>query len=96
MIEEPQVVIETSGRSGSICYCEGPLRIGFDWEFGGTCVALIWGNSLLRLRESGAVSVERARDILRFVAQQVVAQKAPGCSVEIDEDRCEITVGRGR
>lgn len=87
-----QIVIETSGRCGSIWYCEGSLRIEFDWEFGGSCVALIWGHSLRHLRDSGSVTVERARAILRFVAEQAVAQKAPSCTFDIDEERCEITI----
>jgi len=93
MPEERQVVIETTGRGGSIWYCEGPLRIRFDWEFGGTCVALIFGDSLRELRDSGSVTVDRAREILSFVARQAVAQKATSCAFDIDEERCGITIG---
>ena len=90
---ERQVLIEGSGRCGSIWYCEGPLRIEFDWEIGGACVALIWGNALRQLRDSGSVTVDRAQEILSFVARQAVEQKAPSCAFEIDEERCEITIG---
>lgn len=93
MQEERQVVIETNGRGGTIWYCEGPLRIRFDWELGGTCLALIWGDSLRKLRDSGSLNVDRAAEILKFVASQAVAQKATGYSFDLDEERCQITIG---
>ncbi len=93
MPEERQVTVETHGRGGTIWYCEGPLRIGFDWEFGGSCLALIWGGSLRQMRDAGSVTADRAREILDFVARQVIAQKASGYSFKIDEASCEITVG---
>jgi hypothetical protein len=92
MAVEREIEIESSGRSGSIWYVEGPAKIRFDWEFGGTCVALIWGDSLRHLRDSGSITADRARDILNFVARRAVAEKAPNCRFELDELRCEITI----
>ena len=87
-----EVVIESSGRCGYIWYSEGPLRICFDWEFGGTCLVVIWTKALRDLRDSGSVTADRAREILNFVAQHAVAQKAPGHAFEIDEEQCGITI----
>jgi hypothetical protein len=90
MPEQRQITITESGRSGSISYREGTLELHFDWEFGGTCLAVITGESLRRLRDTGGLSAEQAREILEFVAQQAVAQKAPGHPFDIDERACEI------
>lgn len=92
MPEERQVTITDSGRSGSIQYREGTLELHFDWEFGGTCLAVISGDALRRGRDTGGLTPERARDILEYVAWQTVAEKAPGHPFEIDERACEITI----
>ncbi len=92
MLDGRNVTITDSGRSGTISYREGALELHFDWEFGGSCLAFIWGNSLRNLRDNGGLSPERAREILDFVARQTVADRAPGHSFEIDEPQCEITI----
>jgi hypothetical protein len=92
MPQERSVAITDSGRGGSILYREGSLELRFDWEFGGSCLALIWGSALRYLRDSGGLSPERAREILEFVAGETVAQKAAGHPFAIDEQQCEITI----
>lgn len=92
MSDEPRITITQSGPSGSISYREGTLDLHFDWEFGGTCLAIIWGNALRQLRDTGGLAPERAREILEFVARESAAQKAPGHRFEIDEKSCEITL----
>jgi hypothetical protein len=92
MPEQRSVTITDSGRSGTISYREGCLELRFDWEFGGSCLAFILGNALRYQRDSGGLSPERTREILEFVAQQTVAQKAAGHSFAIDEQQCEITI----
>lgn len=82
----PTVTIETSGRGGTIRYRDEKGTIPFDWEFGGLdCIAIIflptsaqWGNTYQR-------STEEAQQIVDFVAEETIRQKAPGCVSRISE-----------
>jgi hypothetical protein len=92
MSDQPQVTIEESGRSGSIWYREGSYQVRFDWEFGGSCLAIIWSQELLAAVQSGSITPDRARQILDFVAEQTIAQKANNSKFKIDAETCDITI----
>ena len=80
------VEVTASGRSGSVNYHEPSGCISFYWEFGGgDTVATIWveDSGLWRTRHPWAI--ERRREILERVANEVVRQKAPTCRAYIDE-----------
>jgi hypothetical protein len=79
------VEIETSGRSGVISYHEGSRSIPFDWEFGGgdTVATIYLGQpALWNRRHSWAV--DRKQEIAERVAEEVIRQKAPDCTADID------------
>ncbi len=93
MPDQPQVMIEENGRGGTIWYREGSFEVRFDWEFGGSCLALIWSQELCAARSSGSVTPARAQQILEFVAAQAIEQKAPNSKFKIDAETCDITIG---
>jgi hypothetical protein len=79
--ENWQVQISQSGRGGTIEYQEEGCTIRFDWEFGGSVLAIIfppssWPSSLL----------SRRREIIERVGAEAVRQKAPNSRAEIDDD----------
>ncbi len=94
-MSEPRVTITEEGRSGSVVYEEEGQRIGGWWEFaGGDAIAIVNMGSAEEWRHGQAWAVERRSGILRFVAAEVVRQKAGGCRAEIDEPNGWITIRR--
>ena len=82
------VAIEQNGRSGSIEYREPLGRISFYWEFGGgDTVAIIWTKNSCEWSSHYPWAVERRRQILERVANEVVRQKAPTCKADIDDEK---------
>lgn len=74
------------GRDGYLFYHEGSHELPLYWEYGGGSVVLIVRfdePDKLALRYPWAV--ERRREILGRVAQEIVRQRAPDCRAEIDE-----------
>jgi len=94
MSENWSVEIETRGRDGYVYYAEGLDRTRFYWEFGGTprIVAIIsgiepdsWDNSLPWAKG-------RRAEIMRRIAEDVIRQKAPGCTPEYFYERTVIYI----
>ena len=85
---EPIVTIIENGRDGDVRYAEGALRaINGYWEFGGNdVVTIVSMGSRMEWERSQAWALERRAAILRFVADEVIRQRAPTCSAEIDEE----------
>lgn len=82
----PSVTIVDDGREAHVTYREGSHAMTGYQEFGGTnVVAIVSMGSMEDWRTHHAWAVDRRAQILRFVADEVIRQKAPGCSVEIDE-----------
>ncbi|MBL7964670.1 MAG: hypothetical protein JNM31_12605 [Flavobacteriales bacterium] len=85
-MSQPVVTITQNGRSGDVTYTERGRRITGWWEFGG-------GDAIAIVNMGGAEEWERSHGwaaphrsaILRFVADEIVRQKAVGCRAEIDE-----------
>jgi hypothetical protein len=85
------VTVVENGREGRVIYNEGLRSIAGYWEFGGGDVVAIvsMGNE----REWGAQhawALEQRGSILRFVADELIRQKAPRCRARIDETRGDI------
>lgn len=85
----PTVTITEHGRDGHVAYSEGLLHsINGYWEFGGNdVVAIVSMGSLEEWRRHQPWALERRASILRFVAQEVVRQRAPTCTPDIDAEK---------
>lgn len=82
----PSVTITDHGREGEVIYREGSRAITGYQEFGGaSVVAIVSMGSVDEWRTHHAWAVDRRTQILRYIADEVIRQKAPGCSVEIDD-----------
>jgi hypothetical protein len=79
------------GRAGQITYCEGDLRINFDWEFGGgNCVVIIFVPKPEHWEAQTNTPLERRQEILEFVADRAIRDKAPSCYSRITDNWIEI------
>lgn len=79
------VSIEDQGRCGTVIYHEAGKRLACYWEFGGgDAVAFVQcGSAADWARHPWAL--DRRVEILQFIADEVVRQKAPDCRAEIDQ-----------
>lgn len=85
---ERNVSITGSGRSGQVVYREAAGELSFYWEFGGgDVVASVQVGTETEWRTKHLWAAERRSEILRFLAAELVRQKAPSCRAEIDERR---------
>jgi hypothetical protein len=85
----PTVTITEQGRDGQVLYSEGLLHTltGY-WEFGGgEVITIISMGSRDEWRQHQPWALERRTTILRFVAEEVIRQRAPSCSPTIDEEQ---------
>ncbi|MBL7955654.1 MAG: hypothetical protein JNJ91_11475 [Flavobacteriales bacterium] len=85
----PTVTIIEHGRDGQVLYSEGLLHTltGY-WEFGGgEVITSISMGSRDEWRQHQPWALERRTSILRFVAEEVIRQRAPSCSPTIDEEQ---------
>lgn len=79
------------GRAGVITYCEGDLRIAFDWEFGGgNCVVIIFVPTPEHWEAQTNTPLDRRQEILEFVADRAIRDKAPSCYPRISDNWIEI------
>lgn len=86
-----RVEISENGRSGGVRYRDGHHSIEGDWEFGGgDVVAIVGMGSRADWARVHPGALARRAEILRFVADEVIRQRAPACSAEIDDERGEI------
>jgi hypothetical protein len=82
----PTVTITDRGRESDITYREGSRAIiGYQEYGGGNVVAIVSMGSLDDWSVRHVWAVDRRANILRFVADEVIRQKARGCTAEIDE-----------
>lgn len=78
---------ESSGRSGTVIYLEGEIRIPFYYEFGGgNCVACIELPAPYKWESATKTPLDRREDIIQFMAASVHARQAPNCRVEISDN----------
>lgn len=87
------VSITEEGRSGSVYFAMDGHRITGWWEFGGgDAVAMVSMGSASEWQHGHPWAVARRAEILRFVGDEVVRQKASGCTPVIDEEGGWITI----
>jgi len=80
------VAFAERGRDGYVYYHEPAGVITFYWEFGGgDTVAIITSEKEAKWRKEFPWVAARRQEILERVASEVIRQKAPGCSAEIDK-----------
>jgi hypothetical protein len=85
------VTITERGREGHITYREGLREVSGYHEFGGgDVVAIVSMGSVDEWRARHGWAVDRRAEILRHVAAEVIRQRAPSCSAQIDEARGDI------
>ena len=88
----PEVEISNSGRGGSIYYREEDKTIVFDWEFGGSALALIFGTTTEHWDQNYPWAIGRQAEIYDFVAKEVVRQHAAGRKFKVDLSSGDITI----
>jgi hypothetical protein len=87
------VTLTEAGRSGDVRYTEDGSTFTGWWEFaGGDAVAIVHMGSSQAWDTQHAWAAGRRAAILRRVADEVVRQKARGCTAQIDEDGGWITL----
>jgi hypothetical protein len=80
------VSITDQGRSGFVVYQDHSGSLRFYWDFGGADVVVTLQVTDPAAWAAGpAWPIDRRADVLRFVAAEVIRQKAPGCLAEIEE-----------
>lgn len=80
------VTITDRGREGEVTYHDGARAITGYQELGGAdAVAVVSMGSVEDWRARHEWAVDRRAQILRYVADEVIRQKARGCSAEINE-----------
>lgn len=91
-----RVIITEEGRSGSVIYQEEGGAITGWWEFsGGDALAIVSMGDAKNWMHGHGWACDRRAEILRFVADEVIRQKAGGSRAEIDEDGGWITIRHG-
>lgn len=85
-MQAAKVTITEQGRSGSVIYEDEGRTITGWWEFaGGDAIAIVCMGSADEWSRSHTWANGRRPAILRFIAEEVVRQKAGGCKAEIDD-----------
>lgn len=83
---ERTVTIEQQGREGRVVYREDAGAIPGYQEFGGAdAVAIVSLGTVAEWRERHAWAVERRAQILRFIADELIRQQAPGARPDIND-----------
>jgi hypothetical protein len=90
------VTIIDNGRDGQVQFGEGLHTINGYWTFGGSDVVVIVSmGSAEEWRNSQSWAMPQRASILRFVADEVIRQRAPSCTAEIDEQGGNILLRQG-
>lgn len=81
----PRVDISNGGRAGTVTYREGRNSARFDWEFAlSPVLAVVSGPPSAAWDRLHPWAAGRQEEVLRYVAGEVVRQRAAGCTAEID------------
>src|SRR6516225_7904699 len=77
-----EVKISDRFRGGFIHYHEGENVVVFEWEFGGSVTALIWGAKAEEWDKLYPWAVGRQAEIYECVAKEAIRQKSPASTYE--------------
>jgi len=91
-----QVTIQDHGRSGAVTYQDEVGRLQFHSEVGGGDVVAIVQCGDAKRWEAHPWARARRAEILRFVADEVIRQKAPGCTAAIDVGSGDIVLRKSQ
>lgn len=81
------VGIEDQGRCGTVTYHEASNQLACYWEYGGeSLVAFVQCGKAADWASRHPWALDRRADILQYIADEVVRQKAPNCRAEINQD----------
>ena len=81
---EQKLKYNDKGRSGNIVYCNGKEEINFTYEFGwAESVAIIDIPTIINWEEETKTKLSSRCLILKFVAEQLIADLAQGCKYGI-------------
>lgn len=81
-----RVEITSDGRDGRVLYRDGARVINGYWEFGGgDVVTIVSMGTADEWRAGPSWALGERAAILQFVADEVIRQRAPSCSAEIDD-----------
>ncbi|MCK5707795.1 MAG: hypothetical protein KAI43_09085 [Candidatus Aureabacteria bacterium] len=84
---ERDVAIVSRGRLGNIIYKENDLNFEMEYEFGGVnCVAMINVPTKREWEEKTPFKKNQRNEILVFIANEVIRNKAQGCNYLITEN----------
>ncbi len=79
------------GRGGTITYRDGEINIPFNWELAmPPGVIMIFIPKAQHWESRTGLPSDSRTEILEFVSQQVIIDKAPGCKYEIGEEIIDI------
>jgi hypothetical protein len=87
-----EVKIIDKFRGGIIHYREDAKTVIFEWEFGGSVTALIWGAKARDWDTRYPWAVGRQAEIYEFVAKEAIRQKSPASTFETDLTSGTITI----
>ena len=86
-----QLLFLDGGRSGQVIYTDKIGRLEFYYEFaGGNCLAIVSVPSTSEWQRATGRPAETRDEILTYIAEQIIIQKAPGHRYKIVEGAIEI------
>ena len=86
-----QLLFADGGRSGQVIYIDKIGRLEFYFEFaGGNCLAIVTVPSTSEWHRATGRPADTRYEILTYIAEQIIIQKAPGHRYKIIEDAIEI------
>ena len=89
-----EVQIVENGPAGTVYYFENGQTLKVYWEFGGgDTIAILYPPTEEKWDTQVPWAQGRRREVLEFVAKQVIQQKAPGCDVRWSADYIELVKG---
>jgi hypothetical protein len=87
------VSIADHGREGCVTYIEGLHSLSGYQEFGGAdVVAIVAMGDAGEWRTHHAWAADRRAEILRFIADELIRQRASACTADIDDERGDIVL----
>jgi hypothetical protein len=85
------VSIEDQGRCGSVIYHEAGNRLACYWEYGGgNVIAFVQCGSAADWASRHSWALHRRAEILQYIADEMLRQKARGCLAEINGETGDI------
>ena len=89
-----EVQIVENGPAGTVYYFENGQTLKVYWEFGGgDAVAILYTPTEEKWDSQVPWAQGRRREVLEFVAKQVIQQKSPGCDIRWSDGYIELVKG---